>query len=550
MNFGYKTFIALTLATAACFRTKAQGAGMEKTNALTEVAHDNKPAIEPDTATISDGVQLPNQDKTLTAGATDSTEIEEIYQSVLEIEHDVVRFIAHFESLKMNAYWDKTAKKWTIGFGNTTHPDGRPIRRGDQIKDEEELMHYFRSYFKERVAPTIKEYFPGWKELSKNEKIAMLDLFWNAGSGRGVLSTSKEYDTAFQNLSEPQRQEVADLLKNQNTAIQYGGQNYTLRDLPEWRNLNISERMALTPVYQNSNIMKGYEFNTSYSERWRRLNEEQRQEVSGLLSSMESRKNPQLKVSDLSSLSAGMFTGVLASGYNISVPSLNYQQINDSTLRYQSFLTTDDYTMSDVPLWYRAGNKQRLDVCKLLAQNNKAVTYRNHSYEAKGISLWYFLEPQDRDSLQTLFAGHEEVLTRTAKDKKNKPVLSNLGYEVNAYAMNKSPSFRERVAMRIASYIHSGGNVVEALQKRANIRAQVFLGEITLDGSGPNSIDLEKVSIGAGYSVKIGDLTNPKLICDSINNCNYGKNFKDTVQYQLAHAGRGAVIKRNGSRGR
>jgi GH24 family phage-related lysozyme (muramidase) len=42
----------------------------------------------------------------------------------------------HFEGLRLQAY-QCPARVWTIGYGNTRYPDGRPVRSGDQITADE-----------------------------------------------------------------------------------------------------------------------------------------------------------------------------------------------------------------------------------------------------------------------------------------------------------------------------------------------------------------------------------------------------------------------------
>lgn len=575
MKFGYKTFIALTLATAACFRTKAQNQDADRADNFMETIDDYQPTELEDSSTISfeeaqklqDVAPQPVED-------SDSAALEKIYQSVLEIEHDAVRFIAHFESIKMNAYWDKVAKKWTIGFGNTTHPDGRPIRSGDRIKDEAELMYYFRSYFKDRVAPAIRDYLPGWENLEKHEKIAMLDLFWNAGSGQGILFTKKEYDAEWQRLSEESKDDIGQHLLNSNKAISYDGQAFNLGDLPEWHNLSPEEQQVMRPVYQNYNIVKGNTANQSYSEKWRILNEAQRTEVSDLLQQQNNlMAKAQADAVNLSDLMRQDFASASMQQFKLKMPSLHYQAVNDSTIRYMGFLNTEDYTLGEVPPIYKLNPEQRLEVCKRLTKLNENVcfTLRNkqtYALTAEEIPMWYLLNKTEKNAVRQLFDGHTDVLYRTSSDPAKKPVLSNLGYELNTYAISKDPVAKERVATRIASFIRSRGKVVPALQKRAAIRAKVFSGEIQLNGTGDNSIDLENAAIGASYSLKLSDLGDVKLICDSINNCNFGKNFADTMQYQVTHYGRttksnirsrnrtqqrrpqGRVLARSGARGR
>ncbi|MBR1601300.1 MAG: hypothetical protein IJ677_06950, partial [Alphaproteobacteria bacterium] len=85
--------------------------------------------------------------------------------------------------------------------------------------------------------------------------------------------------------------------------------------------------------------------------------------------------------------------------------------------------------------------------------------------------------------------------------------------------------------------------IIPALQKRVAFRIKVFTGEIQLNGVGPTSIDLDEAHIGAHYGAfKASDLNNMnfsqsklEMICDSINNCHFGMNFSDTLEYKKVH---------------
>lgn len=537
MNFGYKTFLALTLATAACFRSKAQGAGLQKSDNLIEAVAPRTPPMHTDSATF---------ENTLPPAEGEAQAVEEndtIYQSVLDIEHDAVRLIAHFESIKMNAYWDKVAKKWTIGFGNITHPDGRPIRRGDKIKDEAELMHYFRSYFREKVAPAIKKYLPTWDQFAKNEKLALLDLFWNAGSGQGVLFTKKENDAGWQRLPEKLKEDIARHLLEKNEKVSVDGISCSLADVPEWRNLDRGEKDIFGNMYFNNNIVKGDEFNRGYNEKLRFLDGERRTEISDLLKQQRDLKlKADMSAKAFLALTKTDFAAIAPKPLPLKMPSSQYREVNDSTISYMGFVASENYTYSDLPQWYKLDDRTRKEVCKRLADANRSIICKGVGiFDVSNVPAWYLLNNGDKIAMEKAFEENPEVLHRTALEPANSPVLTDLGCELNAYALNHNADMRERAASRIASFIRSRGKVVPALQKRANIRAKIFSGEIQLGGEGDNSIDLDKVSIGASYSLSVNDLNDTKLICDSINNCKYGKNFADTMEYQLTHAAKTPV---------
>ena len=525
MDYGYKTFLALTLATAATYQSRAQGAASHAQNTdkqnprdSIEVLNLQTPETRLDTTTISFDETRQNISQTSVTSAedaADTVQLEKIKQRLTEIGPKVVRFIAHFENIKMRAYWDKVARKWTIGFGNTTRPDGKSVRRGDKIKDEAELMLYFDDYFLEKVAPSVVKYFPNWLELNEDQQVATCDLFWNAGAG--VLSTHKEYGAAVQNLSEKQRQEVAQLLQNKDEKVLFDGQTVSLSDIPEWRNLSVPVRTALQPTYPNMHIIKGEAVNPTYSEKFRILNEQQREDVLQLLSMLQ--------------VATGFSSGKLERTEFHS--KWNSAQVNDSTIHYQGFVTEQNYTTSDVPIWYKWSDKKQEQLSKLLADANSSVVFNGHVIASKEVPVMYFTSKEDQKAVRQSL-GSADLLVRKSTDDKRKSVLSNLAYELNLYAVTKDPVAQERAATRMATFTRSRGKVVPALQKRANIRAQVFLGRINLNGEGDNSINLETVNIGASYSVKVSDLNKPKAICDSIKDCTYGKTYGDTLEAELA----------------
>ena len=522
MNYGYKTFLALTLATAACWRVKAQNTDSEINRDSIEVNNDARAMSEDDVTAAFDEIQQRQTTQMLAdVENPDSILLAEIKQRLTEIGPKVVRFIAHFENIKMNAYFDKKARKWTIGFGNTTHPNGRPIRSGDRIKDEAELMLYFNDYFLEKVAPSVAKYFPNWLELNEDQQVATCDLFWNAGAG--VLSNHKEYDLSVQNLNEKQRQEVAQLLQNKNEKVLFDGQVVSLNDIPEWRNLSVTVRTALQPTYPNAHIIKGEAVNPTYSEKFQILNEQQREDV--------------LKLTSMLQVATNLPFGNL--GGTQFQSKWNSAQVNDSTIHYQGFITDQNYTASDVPMWYKWSDSKQEQLGKLLADANSSVVFDGHAIAAKEIPALYFTSKEDQRAVRQSL-GSDDLLVRKSTDNKRKSVLSNLAYELNLYAVTKNPVAQERAATRMASFTRSRGKVVSALQKRANIRAQVFLGQISLNGEGENSINLETVNIGASYSVKVSDLNKPKAICDSIKDCAYGKTYEDTLRAELSQTSKRA----------
>ena len=228
-------------------------------------------------------------------------------------------------------------------------------------------------------------------------------------------------------------------------------------------------------------------------------------------------------------------------------------QSKDSTIHYQDFVVEADYTLSDVNVWYKQTEERQLEIAQRLAEKNKTTTYHEHLVSAKEIPAWYFLSQQERNKLQTEVFKGRDLFRQNSKTKKQQPILSGLCCELNLYLADKTQKNKERVAARIASFVHAGDKVLSGLLKRANLRAQIFLGNITF-GNGENQIDLDEVHLGAASEIKIADLNNPQAICDSLHNCKAGLNYKDTIRRQESLVNKSRTIKqartRFGTRGR
>lgn len=99
-----------------------------------------------------------------------------------QAEYDMLCLVAHFEGVKVNSYWDPHGRIWTIGIGNTVHPDGTKVKYGDRIKDKDELFEYFKAHVEAYIWPDMQKYLP-MSEMSVQEIAALGSLFYNCGSG-------------------------------------------------------------------------------------------------------------------------------------------------------------------------------------------------------------------------------------------------------------------------------------------------------------------------------------------------------------------------------
>jgi len=92
--------------------------------------------------------------------------------------------IKDFEGLKLTAY-QCSAKKWTIGFGNTFFQDGTPVKQGDKITRDtaNKLFDLISKEFADKVRPLITS------NVNENQFGALVSFAYNAGIGNLKSST-------------------------------------------------------------------------------------------------------------------------------------------------------------------------------------------------------------------------------------------------------------------------------------------------------------------------------------------------------------------------
>ncbi len=91
--------------------------------------------------------------------------------------------IKKYEGLRLQAY-KCPAGVWTIGYGNTAHPDGRPVEKGDTIT-ETQAEAYLNDYLIKNVYPVFGK-IPFNMTMWQKEALSSLIYNWNA---KGFLSS-------------------------------------------------------------------------------------------------------------------------------------------------------------------------------------------------------------------------------------------------------------------------------------------------------------------------------------------------------------------------
>ena len=90
--------------------------------------------------------------------------------------------IKKYEGCKLSAY-KCPAGVWTIGYGTTVYPNGKPVKQGDRVtKEEAEALLLW--YIKSKIT------LPSG--LNNNQKEALTSLIYNIGQGAFDRSSLKK----------------------------------------------------------------------------------------------------------------------------------------------------------------------------------------------------------------------------------------------------------------------------------------------------------------------------------------------------------------------
>lgn len=91
--------------------------------------------------------------------------------------------IRKFEGCRLDAYPDPGTggEPWTIGWGTTRYPDGRPVRRGDYLSQgvADGLLEGEALYW----AWLLSFRIPAWHRMREEQRAALLSFAWNVGIG-------------------------------------------------------------------------------------------------------------------------------------------------------------------------------------------------------------------------------------------------------------------------------------------------------------------------------------------------------------------------------
>jgi len=102
----------------------------------------------------------------------------------MNVNKQGIQLVKSFEGCFLNAYLCP-AKVWTIGYGSTKYPNGKSVKQGDKItqQESETLLSDTLDEFSKGVSKLIKV------ELNDNQFSALVSFAFNLGIGALSKST-------------------------------------------------------------------------------------------------------------------------------------------------------------------------------------------------------------------------------------------------------------------------------------------------------------------------------------------------------------------------
>ncbi len=103
----------------------------------------------------------------------------------MKLSEQGINLIKSFEGLRLSAYRD-VAGIWTIGYGSTRYHDGKPVKPGDKLADEQQADALFSntlSQYEDAVNQDVKV------PLTQSQFDALVSFTYNEGTGALKEST-------------------------------------------------------------------------------------------------------------------------------------------------------------------------------------------------------------------------------------------------------------------------------------------------------------------------------------------------------------------------
>jgi GH24 family phage-related lysozyme (muramidase) len=89
-----------------------------------------------------------------------------------------LKLIREFEGCHLTAYLCP-AGRWTLGWGNIRHADGRPVKQGDKLT-QAQADQLLASTVESQVVPALAK-IPHWSAMSANQQGALISFAFNLG---------------------------------------------------------------------------------------------------------------------------------------------------------------------------------------------------------------------------------------------------------------------------------------------------------------------------------------------------------------------------------
>ena len=156
-----------------------------------------------------------------------------------------LRLIKEFEGCHLTAYPDPLSggAPWTIGYGTTRYPGGRPVSRGDKITVIEADM-FVRTEI-DQIAKKLSETVPHWSAMTDGQQSSLISFAYNLGSG---FYGTAGFETISKRLRERDWNAVPDALllyRNPGTNVEAGLKRRRIAEGKLWR-----ESMPQSPPAQ------------------------------------------------------------------------------------------------------------------------------------------------------------------------------------------------------------------------------------------------------------------------------------------------------------
>lgn len=105
----------------------------------------------------------------------------------MQINNETIKLIQSFEGLELNAYPDPGSggDPWTIGYGTTIYPNGKKVKKGDTITQQQATEYFMQDIlkFSNKVLPLLMQ------TLTDNQFGALLSFAYNVGIQNLKIST-------------------------------------------------------------------------------------------------------------------------------------------------------------------------------------------------------------------------------------------------------------------------------------------------------------------------------------------------------------------------